>query len=132
MLVHQNETVWGVQRTNRRRTLGKYRLFKKETASSPGKYIWHADLPVRPRAMLKSGHHLFLGVMPIEIPEDDPHAAYEGRLGGAIWVCSENDGSKIVEYPLPSPVVWDGMAAAGRRLYLTTTDGHVMSMAPRE
>jgi hypothetical protein len=70
--------------------------------------------------------------MPKEIPEDDPHAAYEGRLGGAIWVCSEDDGRKMGEHPLPSPVVWDGMAAAGGRLYLTTIGGQVMCLGPAE
>jgi len=132
MLVYQDDVVWGVQRTHRRRTFGNYRLFKKEIAGLPGKYIWQTDLPVRPRAMLKAGNHLFLGVMPIEIPEHDPHAAYEGRLGGAIWVCSEADGSKVAEYPLSSPVTWDGMAAAGGRLYLITTTGQVTCMASSE
>jgi hypothetical protein len=104
-------------------------LFKKKIESTPGKHLWQVDLPMRPRALLKSGSHLFLGVMPTEIPENDPHAAYEGRLGGAIWVCSESDGSKIGEHALSSPVVWDGIAAADGHLYVVTTDGHVMCMA---
>ena len=84
---------------------------------------------MRPRARLKSGDMLFLGVMPTGIPADDPHAAYDGRLGGSIWVCSENDGSKLAEYALSAPVNWDGMAAAGRRLYLSTADGRLICMA---
>ena len=87
---------------------------------------------MRPRAMLKSGDMLFLGVMPTDIPADDPHAAYDGRLGGSLWVCSEKDGSKLAEYALPAPVNWDGMAAAGRRLYLSTTDGRLTCMASAE
>jgi hypothetical protein len=129
MLVHQDGVVWGAQRAHRRQTFGNYRLFKKAIDGSSGRYTWQADLPVRPRAMLKAGHRLILGVMPKEITEDDPHGAYEGRLGGAIWIVSESDGSKIGEYSLPSPVVWDGMAAAGECLYLTTVDGHVMCMS---
>jgi hypothetical protein len=44
-------------------------------------------------------------------------------------VCSEEDGSKLAEYTLPAPVNWDGMAAAGRRLYLSTADGQLICMA---
>jgi hypothetical protein len=132
MLVHQDDTVWGAQRTHRRRTFGDYRLFKRGIEGAPSGSAWQVDLPVRPRAMLKAGDHLVLGVMPKEIPEDDPHAAYEGRLGGAIWVCSEKDGSKVGERPLPSPVVWDGMAAANGRLYLSTTDGRVTCLGSSE
>ena len=70
------------------------------------------------------------GVMPTEIPTGDPHAAYDGRLGGSLWVCSAHDGSKLGEYALSGPVNWDGMAAAGKRLYLSTADGQLMCMAP--
>ena len=79
--------------------------------------------------MLKSGGNLYLGVTPVEIPEDDPHAAYEGRKGGMIWTVSANGGGKIAEYELESPVVWDGMAAAHGKLFLATSDGAVLCLA---
>ena len=50
--------------------------------------------------MLKSGENLFLGCMPIAVPPDDPHAAYEGRMGGLVWVVSAADGRKLAEYKL--------------------------------
>ncbi|MHC4403133.1 MAG: hypothetical protein ACYTG0_26015 [Planctomycetota bacterium] len=43
-------------------------------------------------------------------------------------VCSEEDGSKLAEYVRSAPVNWDGMAAASRRLYLTTADGRLVCM----
>jgi hypothetical protein len=70
--------------------------------------------------------------VPKSIPEDDPHAAYEERLGGQVWVYSESDGSKIGEHALPSPVVWDGMAAASGHLYLATADGRVICLGPND
>jgi outer membrane protein assembly factor BamB/SAM-dependent methyltransferase len=132
MLVHNETTVWGVLRNDRRSPAGKYSLFRKNMDPSREDKPWNKDLPVRPRAMLKSGDMLFLGVMPTDIPADDPHAAYDGRLGGSLWVCSEKDGSKLAEYALPAPVNWDGMAAAGRRLYLSTADGRLICMAPSD
>ncbi len=55
----------------------------------------------------------------------DPHAAYEGRKGGAIWVVSAADGSKIAEHKLDAPVVWDGMAAANGGLFVSQSNGTV-------
>jgi len=140
MLVYDDRAVWGVRRGGD--SNGRYSLFKRKNrpfaddepprpdfrsipASEANAYTWRIDLPVRTTAMLKSGANLVLGVAPVEIPADDPHAAYEGRLGGAIWVCSAADGNKLAEYPLDRPTVWNGMAAAGARLYLTTVDGKV-------
>ncbi len=129
MLVHNENTVWGAVRNGRRNPAGKYSLFRKSMDASTGDKPWRKDMPVRPRAMLKAGDLLFLAVMPTDIPADDPHAAYDGRLGGSLWVCSADDGSKVAEYALSSPVNWDGMAAAGRCLYLSTADGRLVCMA---
>lgn len=123
MLAFDDGRVWGVQRARRRQTLGDYLLFQKALDAGPKDYAWRRELPVRPRAMLVAGHRLVLGVMPKQIPKDDPHAAYEGRLGGALWVCSAGDGSKQTQLELPCPVVWDGMAAANGRLLVSLENG---------
>ena len=144
MMVFTDRAVWGVQRKGDAN--GRYHLFRGpntplSTDEKPlpdfrqrakGKkgdmrsYDWKQDLPVRPRAMLKAGERLVLGVWPIDIPDDDPHAAYEGRLGGSLWVVSAEDGTRIAEIALPHPVVWDGLAAAAGRLYAATTAGQVV------
>lgn len=141
MMVYDENGIWGVRRQGD--SNGKYSLFRKENTpfsdddeSLPDfrnipedqvdKSTWKINLPVRTRAMLKSGDNLFLGVTPVQIPADDPHAAYEGRRGGAIWVASCEDGSMVAEYQLDSPAVWDGMAAANGKLFLATSDGSVL------
>lgn len=143
-MVYDEQAVWGVRRKGD--SNGQYSLFKKQNspfsetdASLPDfrkipkdpvdPCVWIHDLPVRTRAILKSGEHLFLAVMPAEIPQDDPHAAYEGRLGGMVWVVAAQDGGKVAEYKLDSPAVWDGMAAADGRLYISTQDGNVTCMS---
>ena len=141
MLVFDGEAVWGVRRGGD--ATGKYSLFKRGNApfsddepSLPDfrriprkqaeQYVWKVGLPVRPRAMLKSGDHLYLGVMPTV---GKPGAAHEGR-GGAIWIASAEDGSKRAEYPLDAPVVWDGMAAAAGKLFVATGDGSLRCFGP--
>ncbi len=144
MMVFDDRAVWGVRRQGDAN--GRYHLFKAENRpfsedkkplpdfrrippEEVNQYVWKADFPVRATALLKSGDHLVLGVMPVEVPLDDPHAAYEGRLGGSVWICSETDGSKVAEYKLDAPVVWDGMAAAGAKLFLSTCDGSILCFA---
>jgi len=144
MMVFDQEALWGVRRQGDAN--GRYHLFKKENrpfseeekplpdfrhvpVEEAEQSVWKNEFPVRATALVKSGDRLVLGVMPIEVPEDDPHAAYDGRLGGSVWVCSETDGSKLAEYPLPSPVVWDGMAATDGKLFLSTCDGSVLCYA---
>ncbi len=146
MMVFDGEAVWGVQRPEvHQAAVGEYRLFKMENRpfarseeplpdfrpDAPRTYHWRQPLTARVTAMLKSGEHLFLGVMPTEIPEADPHAAYEGRLGGEIWVCRESDGAKVARYPLETGAVWDGMAAANGRLFVATGDGEVVCFSGR-
>jgi hypothetical protein len=140
MLVYDDEHVWGVRRQGD--SNGRYELFQRghEPLRDEGRHlpdfrkispeqakacVWRCDLPVRTQAMLKSGDRLFLGVVPVEMPQGDPHAAYDGRRGGKIWIASARDGSPIVQCDLTAPVVWDGMAAADRSLFLSTTDGAV-------
>lgn len=130
MLVFEEDKVWGVTRGDRKAPAGKYSLFGMNMDPSSRKKPWKKELPVRPRAMLKSGESIVLGVAPMEVPEGDPHAAYDGRLGGAIWICSAKDGEKLAEHQLSSTVRWDGLAVADGRLYLSTTDGRITCMAP--
>jgi len=57
-------------------------------------------------------------------------AALNGDGGAVLWAVSTEDGSKLAEYNLDSPPVFDGMSAAGGRLYLSTADGTVHCYGP--
>lgn len=52
-------------------------------------------------------------------------AAMEGRRGAVLWAVRAADGRTITEVTLDAPPVWDGMAAAGGRLYMAMRDGTV-------
>ncbi|MFW6170028.1 MAG: hypothetical protein ACODAD_06025, partial [Planctomycetota bacterium] len=87
---------------------------------------WSVKIPLRPRAMVLAGDTLFLAGPPDVVPEDDPYAAFEGKLGAKLWAVSTTDGARLAEYELASPPVFDGMAAARKRLYVSTEDGKVL------
>jgi len=117
---------------------------KERGAPSAIKCHWVEEIPLHVRAMVLAGKTLFIAGPPDWVDEeevfkrpDDPAlrkkleeqvAALEGRKGALLWAVSTTDGKKTAEYQLESPPAWDGMAAAAGRLYLSTTNGHVLCM----
>jgi len=86
---------------------------------------WSVQIPVRARGMVLAGESLFVAGPPDVILEDDPHGTFEGRGGGLLWAVSTRDGKKLAEYEMEAPPAFDGLIAAGERLFITTTDGCV-------
>jgi len=86
---------------------------------------WTVQIPVRAQAMVLAGKHLVLAGPPDVVDVDDPYGAFEGRKGGRLWVVSTEDGKQLSEIVLDSPPVFDGMIAAGGRLYVVTHDGRL-------
>ena len=140
LMIYTDESLWIVRRKG-----GRYSLFEmpntpfsatekplpdfREVAKGKAAPVkWEQRLNARPRAKIKSGEHLFLATSPIVIPKDDPNAAYEGRMGGMIWIAAAKDGAKIAEYELPAPAVWDGLAAANKRIYAALVDGSIVCL----
>ena len=111
---------------------------------------WTKDVPLLVRAMLKAGDTLFLAGPPDLIDEEqtfqrlvrrDPRvgeklaeqdAALLGSQGGVLQLVSAANGRTLAEHRLDSLPVWDGLAAANGRLYLSTTDGSVLCFSGRE
>ncbi len=131
LLVFDDRTVYGVnvftERIAIRRgfTPGRgYRLFARHHDANED--TWSVRVPVRIRAMVLAGDTLFFAGPPDEVPPDDPLAALEGRRGAALWAVSAADGEKLLEMPLDAPPAFDGLIAAGGRLYLSTADGRVV------
>ncbi len=84
---------------------------------------WQKMIPLRVRAMVLADDRLFAAGMPDVIDPDDPLAGFEGRQAARLQVFSAEDGSLLSSRDLPSPPAFDGLSAAGGRLYLATGDG---------
>jgi len=93
---------------------------------------WSFYLPIRVRAMVPAGERLLVAGPPDVVDPDDPLGAFEGRKGALLRVFSTVSGEQIAEYELHSPPVFNGMAAARGRLFLTTVDGHLVCMTGPE
>jgi hypothetical protein len=93
---------------------------------------WATRIPIRATAMVLAGDTLVVAGGSDEMVEGDPWAAYEWRGGGKLLPVSLADGSIKARLDLPSPPVLDGMAVAGGRVFLCTTDGRLICMGTWE
>ncbi len=146
MLTFDDRTVWGVRRSAKG---GSYVLFaeenqpfspeekplpdfRKSNRKAVGTFRWSADLAMRPRAMLRAGERVILAGMPGLTGRAESFPAFEGRRGGGlVWAMSTRDGGKLAEGKLPAPPVWDGLAAANGRLFVSRTDGVVSCLGAK-
>jgi len=71
---------------------------------------------------------LFAGP-PDTIDPKDPLGSFEGRAGALLWSVSTADGARKAQYRLDAPPAFDGLIAAGGKLYMTTIDGAVSCWA---
>ncbi len=94
--------------------------------------LWSVKVPIRVQAMTVAGPTLWIAGTPDVVDSDAPWAAFDGQRGGRLWAVSAADGKKLAEYSLDAAPTFDGMAAAGGRLYMSTADGHVGCFAGEE
>ncbi len=130
-------------------------MIKRNTATTP-LWDWSEKIDVYVRAMLVAGHvdpqkpNLILAAGAPDVIEEydaidlikaqqrdgfklDPvyqkEKAVAGELGAKLIVVSSEDGTVLSETELESPPVFDGMAAANGRLYLSNLNGEVVCLA---
>jgi hypothetical protein len=153
ILVFDDETVWGVRRGGKGHE-HEYAVFARRRPDAsdeesllpdfatrsgrtkPPRDLWATELPMRPRAMIRAGQTLFVGGMTNEFQPDDPsapvNAAYKGEGQGLLRIVSGTSGRTLGEVQLDAPPVWDGIAAANGRLFVSTRAGAVVCLADKQ
>ena len=116
-------------------------------SASSVKFRWTQDCPVMVRAMTLADKTLFIAG-PEDLLDEDAsfqafggpdaqkqiaaqQAALAGKRGAIMKAIDADSGDALAEYKLASPPVFDGMIAAGGRLYIVTTDGKVICYGPK-
>jgi outer membrane protein assembly factor BamB len=119
-----------------------------EPARLAPKLNWSVEHPpLHARAMVLAGDTLFVAGPPDVLSEDEAFnkpfdqqivaqiaeqdAAYEGKRGALLLCVSTDKGRESFKLDLPAPPVWDGMAAAEGKLFLSTVDGCVTCLGAR-
>ena len=92
---------------------------------------WMQWLPVRVRAMAKAGDTLFAAGVPDVLDPEDPYAAFENRRGARLVSLAASDGKPLSEIEIGNPPVFDGLIAAGGRIYVSQTDGSLLCLGPQ-
>ena len=121
----------------------RFRGSRGRSKGSNVKHAWDQDLPLLVRSMLKINDHLVVAGPPDLIDEESTFQrivdgdesvepllvaqdkALDGELGGILQLVSAKSGEKAGELKLDELPVWDGMATAYGRIYLSTTGGKV-------
>lgn len=116
---------------------------------SSGSFVephWTKDAPLFVRAMVKAGPNLFIVGPPDIVDEAETFerlknrdvtveavlsrqdALLNGSEGALLRAVSASDGSTLSSMQIESLPVWDGLAAAHGRLFLSTQDGTVICL----
>jgi outer membrane protein assembly factor BamB len=103
------------EKTKKRRFRGRKRL----------NYRWRRKAPLQVRAMALAGETLFVAG---PLGKYGEPGVLEGKNGVVLKAIRAADGEELGEYPLAAVPVFDGMAAAGGRLYVSLRDGTVVCM----
>ena len=90
-------------------------------------YAWQAPVPMLVRGMVLAGEALFVAGPPAG-QQNRGLGRLQAASTGLLWAVSAADGKKLAATPLPAPPVFDGLIAAGGRLYMATTSGEVLAL----
>jgi hypothetical protein len=94
------------------------------TRSAPP--LWSEKIPIRAIAMALANDRVCLAGPPDAAPQDDPMAAFEGRLGAELQIFATADGAPLTKLKLTHLPVPDGMIAARGRLYMSAQNGQIL------
>jgi outer membrane protein assembly factor BamB len=114
--------------------------------NAPGSFVkhtWDRFVPIVARSMALAGKTVLVSGPPDTIDEEyaferlaakDPailkeleeqNEALEGRRGAKMWAVNVETGEQSTGLDLSSPPVWDGIAIAQGRVYVSTVDGRL-------
>jgi len=104
---------------------GAYRLFA--VSRDDGITRWQRPVKFQVRAMVLAGKILFAAGPLLTDPDNAPQAPAENRES-LLLAISASDGTELARYRLDSAPIFDGMAAAFGRLYISMMDGSLLCM----
>ena len=115
---------------------GRATRAKKPAAPKKGAPLWSQSDSLIARAMAKGGDRLAV-VGPIDLGkktqgilafenEAEARAGFSGAKGVFLRIVSAADGKTISQCKIPTLPVFDGMAAAGGKIYISLKDGSVV------
>ncbi len=93
--------------------------------------IWSRKIPIRAHGMLLARDRLYIAGPPDLSSELDAYEAMIGKRGAVFRVVATTDGSQLAEFNMKEVPVFDGLIAAGDRLYMSTMDGTLICLGAK-
>lgn len=90
--------------------------------------IWAKRVPIRAQGLLLANERLYLVGPPDLPPEQGAYEAMIGKRGAWFRVVSTENGETLGEFEMDDVPVFDGLIAAGGRLYMTTLSGTLICL----
>jgi outer membrane protein assembly factor BamB len=90
--------------------------------------LWTSTIPIRADSLLVGADNLYLAGVRDEVDKKDRWSHFDGQKGGLILVCSKHDGKLKSQIELKSPPVFDGLASADKKLFVSCRDGSVLCL----
>jgi hypothetical protein len=128
---------------NQTQWLSRSKLGDNKSLSALNYHWIKPDLPIQISAMVLTDSVLFCAGIPDLVDEVEvwmnpgdkkfreklqaQNSALAGEHGAMLWAVSLKDGSKMEEYRLDAPPVFDGMIAVDGKLLLALQDGSIVS-----
>ena len=131
LLVFDKNKIYGYGRKNvhwsNQLQDGPYRLFVVNR--NDGSIQWEKSVDIQVRAMVLADNVLFLAGPPADAVFGLQTTG--GEQGSVLITVSATDGKELAHCRLDSCPVFDGMAAAYGRLYISMTDGSLLCLAEK-
>jgi outer membrane protein assembly factor BamB/ubiquinone/menaquinone biosynthesis C-methylase UbiE len=125
MLVFDESKIYGYGRSqvhwSNQLQDGPYRLFSIGRDGGPA--LWQKPLKIQVRSMILTDNVLFVAGPALDVEGET------GNKKAVLMAISASDGTELAKYELDCPPIFDGMAAAYGRLYVSMTDGSLVCMA---
>ncbi len=143
-LVFSRGTAWGIiaypprsRRSSYQPVEKGYLLFAKRYVPEKGVkkssagYLWRRRVPIRFEAFALAGRILVAAGVEVPGRGPDPLAPFEGRGPGVLCLFSADKGGEIRRFALRRAPVFDGLAVARGRVYVSLRDGSVVCFGER-
>ncbi|MFC1497409.1 PQQ-binding-like beta-propeller repeat protein [Verrucomicrobiota bacterium] len=122
-LARDGYTLFALDRTNLE--IKDKRGFASRTRY-PTETKWSVQVPVRTSSLVLTKDKLFAAGSPDKIDSENPWSYYRGERNGLLMVIASDSGKILNESQLESPPVFDGMAVAGKKLFISCKDGSLV------
>ena len=104
-----------------------YLIFK--VPPGKGQPVWTTRVPIRVTAMALTPDRLIIAGPPDVLDPGIPLAAFEGRKGARLRLISTANGETLGEHTFSAPPVFNGLAVARGRVFISLKDGTLVCLA---